>query len=215
MRLSLDDLPYGVLHLTLSGPDQTPLCEKLFYHDVEEAYLEIVPDKQVYNKRSPVTAVLSLKGNSLIFDQVFISLSAAESTYLNSDSGYNSTISSLFLLESDIRGSVEDPSYYFNPENTDRLEALDLLLCTQGWRDFSWKYHYTLFKPENGFLISGRVEKLLSYKPLKNSLITAFLISDDDEQSLRIPSDSAGTFCFEEVDINGEVRIIASVTGED
>jgi hypothetical protein len=215
LKLPLEDLPYGVLQLTLSGPDQTLLCERLIYHDVEEAYLEIVPGKQVYNKRSPVSAVLSLKGNSLLYDQAFISLSVAESVYLNSDSRSNSTISSWFLLESDIRGDVEDPSYYFNLENTDRLEALDLLLCTQGWRDFAWKYHDTLYKPENGFFISGRVEKLLSHKPLENSMITALLISDDGEQLLKIPADSTGTFCFEELDINREVRIIASVTGED
>ncbi len=215
LRLPWEDLPYGVLQLTLSGPDQTPLCERLIYHDVEEAYLEIVTDKQVYNKRSPVSAALSLKGNSLIYDQAFISLSAAESTYLNNDSRCNSTISSWFLLESDIKGVVEAPSWYFNRENTDRVEALDLLLCTQGWRDFAWKYRDTLYKPEDGFFISGRVEKLLSHKPLKNSMITALLISDDDELVLRTPVDSTGTFCFEELNINGEVRIIASVTGED
>ncbi len=214
-RLPVEELPYGILRLTLSGPDHSPMCERLIFHGITEAYLKITTDKPVYGKRSQVSGTITFNGNSLFNDQAFISLSAAENAYLFSDYRSASTISSWFLLESDIRGMVEDPSYYFNPSNTDRSDALDLLLCTQGWRDFKWKYQDTVYKPENGFFISGRVEKLLSHKSLKNSSITAFFLSDYNAQYLKAPPDSTGRFCFEGLDLSGKVRIIISSEGGD
>ena len=41
-------------------------------------------------------------------------------------------------LSSQIRGKIHNPLYYFDEKNSDRKEALDLLLLTQGWRRYVW-----------------------------------------------------------------------------
>ena len=37
-----------------------------------------------------------------------------------------------------IRGDIFNPTYYFDERNANRLQALDLLLMTQGWRRYVW-----------------------------------------------------------------------------
>jgi hypothetical protein len=213
-RLPSQDLPGGIIQLTLSGPGEIPLCERLIFHDKGDVRLEITTDKKLYDKRDPVSVKIILPGDQFFPNIAFLSLSAAEKIYYNDDPGTRSSISSWFLLESDIRGKVENPSYYFDPANDDRLKDLDLLLCTQGWRDFEWKYRYPEYLPENGFNITGRVEKLFSRKPLKNSIVTALIISDGNRLMLTSPTDSSGSFQFEGLDFTGNVKIIASVTDD-
>ena len=135
-RLPLDDLPEGIVQLTLINSDGLPLCERMIFHSKENLKLNVSTDKPIYKKREKVSVKLSLISDSLINDNTFLSMSAVETTFLNNNSWSNPTISSWFLLKSDIRGTVEDPAYYFDPDNPDRIKNLDLLLCIQGWRDF-------------------------------------------------------------------------------
>jgi len=64
-------------------------------------------------------------------------LSATESTSTYSSSQFPSTISSWFLLESDVHGPVEEPSYYFDTSNPDRLKGPGSAFTYAGWRDLN------------------------------------------------------------------------------
>ena len=159
-----EELPDGVVMITLFGLDNKPLCERLVYvQNHEDVTINIEPDKKVYNQRDSVSVKLSVLKEFGTGQEVFLSLSSTDKIYTNRTSRFPSSISSWFLLESDVHGPVEEPSYYFDPANPDRLKDLDLLLLTQGWRDFEWKYKELKYLPESGFTISGRVEKI-SYK---------------------------------------------------
>jgi hypothetical protein len=173
----------------------------------------VTTDKPVYKKREKVSVELSLKSDSVINNNTFLSMSAVETSFLNSRS-FNPTISSWFLLESDIRGPVEDPAYYFDPDNADRIKNLDLLLCTQGWRDFKWKYENLVFRPEYGITISGRVTNLIKENPLRNAVVTAILGKEKNELMLTSATDSTGLFSFDEVDFTGDARMIATAVSE-
>lgn len=212
-RLPLDDLPDGIIQLTMINSDGLPLCERLIFNNRENLKLEMTTDKPIYKKREKVSVKLSLKSDSVINDNTFLSMSAVETSFLNSRS-FNPTISSWFLLESDIRGPVEDPAYYFDPDNSDRNKNLDLLLCTQGWRDFKWKYESQVFRPEYGITISGRVTKLMTENPLQNAAVTAILGKEKNELMLTSATDSTGLFSFDEVDFMGDARLIATAVSE-
>ena len=43
------------------------------------------------------------------------------------------------LLESEIRGFIETPDYYFEADDSLHRMALDLLLMVQGWRRYDWR----------------------------------------------------------------------------
>ena len=43
------------------------------------------------------------------------------------------------LLSSQIRGFVPHPQWFFQQDNGERRQALDLLMMVQGWRRYVWK----------------------------------------------------------------------------
>ena len=43
------------------------------------------------------------------------------------------------LLASEIKGFIPEPGWYFEKDDNEHLQALDLLMMTQGWRRFEWK----------------------------------------------------------------------------
>ena len=214
LKIPSDDLPEGIVMLTLSGVNNLPLCERLVFVQNDEANVKIETDKTIYKQRDSVSVKISLRVNSRIPQDAFLSLSAAENIFTENYSSFPSNISSWFLLESDIRGPIEEPSYYFDPSNPARLEDLDLLLLTQGWRDFEWKYKTMIYPPENGFTISGRVRKKFADKPLINSMVNIAIFKSGKPLIGFVPVDSSGRFSLKGVDLTGNAKVVASVTGE-
>jgi hypothetical protein len=213
-NLPSNNLPEGMLMLTLSSPENIPLCERLvFIKGKEEVYLKVKTNKSVYDKRDSVSVRISLKADSSDNSRdAFLSLSSTEELLSENLQESGSTISSWFLLESEIRGPVEDPLYYFDPSNPGRLKDMDLLLLTQGWRDFKWRHQKTEYLPENGFVISGRVRKKFADVPVENSTVSIGIFGTGKPILGLFPVDSSGTFSIKGLDIAGRRRLIASVT---
>lgn len=215
LTLPFDDLPEGIIVLTLKGPDKRPLCERLVYiHNNTEVSLRITTDKTLYKQRDSVSLHLSLSDTTDITGRSYLSLSATENIFTDNSTKFPQTISSWFLLQSDVRGAVEEPSYYFDPSNKNRLNDLDLLLLTQGWRDFEWKNKNVIFPPERGFTISGKVRKTLTDKPLKNALVNIGIFKTGNPVMRLVPTDSAGKFFLDGIYFTGSAKLIASTVDE-
>jgi hypothetical protein len=213
--LPTDDLPDGIVMLTLSTLENLPLAERLIYIEKDNKFkISIESDKQVYNQRDSVTIRISFSSGSDIPEDGFLSLSAVEKSFTDNSSQYPSTISSWFLLESDIHGPVEEPSYYFDPTNGDRMRDLDLLLLTQGWRDFEWKYDKLKYPPEIGFTVSGRLRKINVDQPLEASMVNIGIFDNKSSLVRIIPVDSSGRFRLARIDLTGEGRLIVSAIGK-
>jgi hypothetical protein len=214
-EIPTDDLPDGVLMLTLSTLDDIPLAERLIFIESEvPVNFKIETDKIIYNKREPVSLKISMSGDSIIEREVNVSIAVANKNLIENTSQFPRNISSWFLLESDIRGSVEEPSYYFDPSNTDRFRDLDLLLLTQGWRDFAWKYENAYYPPENGFKISGGLRKTYINKPIENSRVSIGIFGSTGSFLETVPVDSSGRFSLSGIDFTGEARLIVSGIGK-
>lgn len=210
-----DDLPDGILMLTLTTLEDLPLSERLVYiqRDTPSKIL-IETDKLLFSKREPVLLKISLSGDSTIERKGNVSLAVVNKSLTENTSPFPRTISSWFLLESDVRGIVEDPSYYFDPANTDRLKNLDLLLRTQGWRDFAWKYEKTYFPPENGFTVSGRLKRYYVDKAIKDSRVSIGIFGSKSSFLTTVPVDSSGRFSLSGIDFTGEARLIVTGIGK-
>lgn len=206
-----NDLPDGILMVTLSALNDLPISERLVYIQKDEPIkIQIETDKNLYNKREQVSLKISMSGDSTIKRAANISLAVVNENLTDKTSLFPRNISSWFLLESDVRGIVEDPSYYFDTSNPSRLSDLDLLLRTQGWRDFSWKYDSTFFPPENGFTVSGKLTKLYKNKSIEGSKVSIGIFGTDKNVFTTIPVDSIGKFKLSGIDLIGEARIIVS-----
>jgi hypothetical protein len=206
-----DDLPDGILMMTLSAMEDLPLSERLVYIEREAPLkIQIETNKNIYSKRGPVSLKISMRGDSTFKRECNISLAVVNEYLTDNTSLFPRTISSWFLLESDVRGIVEDPSSYFDLSNPSRLSDLDLLLRTQGWRDFAWKYDTIYFPPENGFTISGRLKKLYKNKPIEGSRVSIGIFGTKNTILTTIPVDSTGRFKLPGIDLIGEAGIVAS-----
>ncbi|GMQ30734.1 TonB-dependent receptor plug domain-containing protein [Algoriphagus confluentis] len=80
------------------------------------------------------------------------------------ESENGTSILTQLLLTSELRGYIEEPGYYFNTKNSDRVEALDYLMLTQGWRKYTIKDALTgtvpevKFPKEQGITIHGTLK---------------------------------------------------------
>jgi len=214
MTLKTDEFPDGIVSLTIYDLEGKPFCERLvFVHNNDDEELTVETDKPVYATRDSVSVRISLSGCHVQDQDAFLSLSASNEISVDETDLYTNNISSWFLLESDVRGDIETPSYYFDRANADRLKNLNILLLTQGWRDFKWKYE-NYFETENGFTISGRVRKKLVNEPLENSTVTLGLFEGKRPNVYLVPVDSSGRFLLKGIDFTGKTSLIASVTND-
>ena len=213
--LPVDSLPDGIVMMTLSAPGDLPLSERLIFIQKENDFeVTIEPRKPVYNQRDSVEIRISFSTGSDIRPEAFLSLSAAEKSFTDNNARYPTTISSWFLLESDVRGPIEEPSSYFNPSNLNRLPDLDLLLLTQGWRDFEWKYNKGYFPHESGFTISGRLHEYNADKQSEAEKVNIAIVDDKNSLTTTAPVDAAGRFRLDGIDLTGEAGLIVSAVGK-
>ncbi len=178
LRVPQESLPEGIIRLTLFDSENKPQCERLaFIHHTKKSGLRIVAEKKSYAPREKTELKISVRDSTNHPLHANLSLAVVDRKLAGSPDLYSSDIYSYLLLESDLKGRIEQPARYFDPANTDRFNDLDVLLLTQGWRDFVWKHladttlkinHY----PEKGICISGRLRRLLTNKPIVNANIS-------------------------------------------
>lgn len=131
--LRKSDLPTGVVNAVLFDSEWNPLSERLFFIDNDGGYkVSLQPDKRQYATRQRVSLSVSLDGYALPQGNYSISVTDAKIVSADTLAGIGPSL----LLTSELRGHIEEPGYYFNPSNDNRLEALDALMLTQGWRRY-------------------------------------------------------------------------------
>jgi MG2 domain. len=160
--LSKKEFPEGVALITLMDTTAKKYCERAYYvHPKKNYQITIIPDHEAYAPRQKVTLQISVRDTSDNPVAANLSISVVDGNQIKSFEK-KSDISSYLLLESEIRGYIEQPSFYFDTTISGRYQALDNLLITQGWRNFIWnnlpdtvnKFNYPI---EEGITVSGRL----------------------------------------------------------
>lgn len=128
-----NSLPGGILQLTLFDAAWKPIAERIIFVDNNDYGFTTslgVPKKD-----------LKKRGRNEIEIQVPDSMDASLSISVTDaglahDDSYN--IISHFLLTSDLRGYINNPTYYFSDNSDSVKSALDLVMLTNGWRRYNW-----------------------------------------------------------------------------
>jgi len=197
-----DQFPSGVLHLILFDSGSNPVSERLvFINNQDQAQISYLPDQENYNTRSLVKNRVTLTdsgGQPLVGS---FSVAVTSDREVKPDS--TSNILTELLLTSDLRGNIENPAYYFQNTTVSAL-ALDLLMCTQGWRryniaelaqgNFSRPMSPVEVTPE----ISGIVKNDLLGTPAKNMEIVIMSLKNDYFNKTQ--TDKNGRFSFREIE---------------
>lgn len=157
VKVSTKDLPAGVIQATIFDELEQVFADRLFFVDnFDDAVLPAtvrgkMHDIEPYEKVT-VSVNIADKDGFPVPNQSF-SVSVRDGNQLD-ESFYNGNILSDLLLQSELRGFVENPDYYFHKVNgideVQRRHALDNLMLIQGWRRYDWTdiAHAAEWKPE-------------------------------------------------------------------
>ncbi|MDE7351188.1 MAG: carboxypeptidase-like regulatory domain-containing protein, partial [Muribaculaceae bacterium] len=105
-------------------------------------------------------------------------------------------IQTQLLLQSELRGRIENPRYYFNSSDRERERNLDLLMMVNGWSRYNiphaiqGKYEEPTIPLEIGQEISGQVRSRWKNSPMEGVMVSAI-----------VPQKNFGTFA--DTDSNG------------
>ena len=202
MSIPLEQLPEGICALTVLNAAFEPLCERLFYANKKERIkIEIAADKANYQARDKV--VLSVKATKADGSpaQADLSLAVTDKQQTIKD-GNTRGISAYKLLESELKGNIEDADFYFRGDSVNS-QPLDLLLLTQGFRRFL--PHETKNNqppnPDRYFSITGKIEftgirirkKIYDYKTVNLTLMSW----NSNNRIYQTKPDSLGRFSFQ------------------
>ena len=198
ITLKKEQFPSGVLHLILFDAGVNPVSERLvFINNRDQAAVTFRTDRDLYNTRSLVkneVTVTAGEGDPLVGS---FSVSVTSDSEVMPDTA--SSILTHLLLASDLRGTIENPAFYFQ-NSSSSAQALDLLMRTQGWRRYSMAAmaKECLSMPatpvEAGAEISGTVKNTLTGRPVEN--INVIAMSNDINYLNVTQTDRDGRFSF-------------------
>jgi len=172
INISKDELPEGVLRLTLFNDELMPQCERmLFIQKNDGMVVTIKSDKEQYAPRDSITLNLEVNDGERDAVQTVLSVSVTDAGFMNSDLN-SENIYTRLLLQSDIRGNLENPGWYFSSRTIEKTYALDLVMLTHGWSRYNWEQilnpvvNGVTFPPESGIAVVGQL--LSKNKPVAN-----------------------------------------------
>lgn len=177
LKMPKKDLPDGIIHFTLFSPDGLALNERqAFINHKQKINITITPHKNSYQPRDSVAVeITATKEDGTPIAGTF-SIAVTDNAQVKQGAD-DSNMASYFLLQSDLKGNIENPAWYFKDENPATLVALDHLLLTQGWVGYNWdevlqKPFEIKFKAEKDNTVEGKLTNLLK-NPVPNIKLTA------------------------------------------
>ncbi|QKJ29385.1 hypothetical protein HQ865_06320 [Mucilaginibacter mali] len=218
--ITAKNIPTGIIQFTLFSAEMTPLAERLVFINHNDYLRSVIkPDKEVYSKRGKVNMDITVTdaGGQPISGN--FSVSVTDEGKVKPDENNETSILSNLLLTSDIKGYIEQPNYYFNPQNPDRQKHLDQLLLTQGWRRFNWadvltnKFPQIIYQPEENPSIGGKIVNLMD-KPVPHGKVTLFASKGDNTIIIDTVADENGHFVFRNLHFTDTVRATIRATDQ-
>ncbi len=178
IEIDKNQIGEGITHFTVFDDNNRPLCERLYFQKPSTMDVALKSDAIEYGNRKKVTIDLLTSDQQ----QQVVQANLSMSVYLldSLQSFETSGISSYLWLQSDLKGNIESPDYYFTHTGAEAAEVADNLMLTQGWRRFRWddvlsgKINEPEFLPEaEGHLINGKITDKRTGKGAGN--ITTYL----------------------------------------
>jgi TonB-dependent SusC/RagA subfamily outer membrane receptor len=210
---SADKFPAGIALVTLFDNGGVPRCERLVYFNYGKRLNVLLKfDKEKYSPREKISLRIRTTDKDSIPVSANLSLAVANDQLLTMADDKQDNILSWLMLGSEIKGKVEKPSFYFDPEEPKAEKALDYLLLTQGWRRYTWndllKKNYNILYPaEKVGCISGTIKDKRTGNPVQGEVIVVEL--QNRKRILKLNTSTLGRFRFENADASSYIQVLA------
>ena len=169
IKLPLTDVPYGISEVMLMNSSAVPVAERLVYIKPGKTItITAEISKEQANRRDRIGIKINAKDQN--GDPIVAQLGATVYDGIYHDPADGMDIQTHYLISNQIRGKVHNPGYYFDTENQNRHDAMDLLLMTQGWRSYKWSQEALKeMKPYVEPIIADTISGILLSNKQKNN----------------------------------------------
>lgn len=203
--ISLHGVPEGVCRVYLFDKNGINYASRSFYHrsQVTKApVIEVTTDKSSYGPFEKITLDFTLNDRGNPFRDRFC-LSVHDARTQNN--AYTDDLRTAMLLSSDLKGFIEHPSWYFDSDDPERDQALDLLCLVQGWERYDWdfmtgqKQFSEKHRMEESLTLNGWILNPSGKKKMEGIEVNASLVPKDKTltEIYRYTTDSTGYFGFD------------------
>ena len=175
--LPLDSLPVGVNDLTVFDSDGRILADRLFFvgGTAGTAITPVTPVSATatFEPYQQVSVTLQTPEPQTTFSVAVRDSRTDEPTYNDGN------VMTDLLLSSELRGFVARPAYYFESDDQEHRQNLDLLMMVQGWRKYPWRElsdstRRLRYSPEKTMTVSGAVYKMLGITDVEQDEILSW-----------------------------------------
>lgn len=206
-------LLHGLAHVTLFDASGRPRASRLFFTPHPNPLsIEVTTVQAQAQTRKPTVVEIHTRNANLEPVQAFVSLAATNAQEVISDN-MEMNIENYLLLQSDVQGHIENPGYYFDRANPDRLEKLDVLLLTQGWKRFDWEQLIANQWPpirhgiEQGINVQGTLQDDLTKKGVEGGKVSYVPVAGSSEIAV-VPTGKDGRFIFDALTFYDSAAIV-------
>jgi hypothetical protein len=219
-QFPLADFPTGIIHFTLYSHDNTLLAERpLFVNHHDQVYFDM---RASSTKVDNIPAInIELLPSDINGQPVHGDFSIAVQFSKSFNRIYDDNIFSYFMLTSELKELIENPSFYFDFNREYIEKETDLLMQSNNWQRLSWqksdKYDKTQtpLPSRHGISLSGSALDPSSLAKIKNTEIILRPVADREKSFFTI-TDSEGKFRFDNLPLLDSVLIeILAISPED
>ena len=197
VQLNTEEFPMGIALIQLCEHNGEPLAERLvFLNPDKQLNVALEMEKETYQTREKV----SLKVRTTDVDGKPIpsnlSVAVVDNKLVSFANDKQDHIISSLLMSSELKGKIHRPKFYFDPEEETRVQALDLVMLTHGWRDYvkmPLSIGEATYKPEWLTIQRGVVLDVETDTPVQANLL---LLDRHGEKITKFPTRPDGSFAF-------------------
>lgn len=209
-------LPPGIIQITVFDSLGNPLAERLaFIKNTNALTPELVKETISLTRKAKNTLSLNLKD----IKRPNISVCITDVSTDNLSSPVNIIASS--LLTSDLKGSINNPNYYFAANDTSTNKHLDVLMMTHGWRRFVWKdvlannFPQLKYPVESSIAIKGKATRPGTNNIIKEGRVNLVLKAQDSTKLLsEAKLTDKGEFIVDNLLFKGDATVSYQATND-
>ncbi len=216
LSIPLSKVPAGIVQITLFDYNGAPRCERLaFVNAHKQLHVKVSTHKAQYQPREKVELTIQTLDEDSLPVQASLSVAVVDDKVISFADDKQDNILSQLLMSSDLRGNVDEPSFYFKRDEPKAAQALEYVMLTHGWRRFTWKEvtekkRSVMYQPEQNGFISGTVVDVASGKAVPATITLIELANQARVAKVQTKAD--GSFAFLDVDPATTVQLIAQVS---
>jgi hypothetical protein len=205
--LSITEIPEGIIAITLLDNSKNPLAERLYFNEkpLSRIKINLSTTKNKFTKRELTNLDIQTTNANDEPIKTNTSVLVINKEDLGTMQNVRQNILSYFLIDSELKGNLENPGYYF--KNNDSLhDDLESLMLTQGWTKYNYSKPYKppTFLPEKSLTISGKVNKLFAEKKGAKDIQLTLMTTGESQSFYNQATDSLGRFNFKLKDEYGK-----------